>query len=463
MSYTGKKVAVVGLGVNNTPLVQFLVGQGAEVTVLDRQTPEELQEYLKKLAGLPVVYHLGPDYLDYLKGQETVFLSPGVPQNYPAFQKAKAEGTIFSSELGLFFSVKKSPVIGITGTSGKTTTTALTGAMLTGVKPVKVGGNIGRPPLSFLPELSPETWVVLELSSFQLQNLGYSPDIAVMLNVTPNHLDVHTSWEEYVAAKAEIIRRQSAGDIAVFNWDNAVTRRLAGGAKGKVYYFSRRTEPARGAFIRNGSFFLKLTANTEEYLCRCSESRIPGTHNQENILAAALAARLAGAPPDEVVKAIREFEGVEHRLEPVRELDGVSYYNDSIATTPEQAVAGLLALSAPIVLIAGGYDKKLPFAEFAGVAVRRCRVVILLGKTAEKIREALARAGEKAGVLPEIYRASSLKEARSEEHTSELQSRPHLVCCLLLDKKKMRGISIMQHDLIPHYTIIFYTKDINSK
>lgn len=411
MSYAGKKVAVVGLGVNNTPLVRFLVEQGAEVTVLDRQTPTQLQKYLKQLADLPVVYHLGPDYLDYLKGQETVFLSPGIPQNLPVFKEAKAEGTTFSSELGLFFSVKNSPVIGITGTSGKTTTTALTGAMLTGVKPVKVGGNIGRPPLSFLPELTPETWVVLELSSFQLQNLGYSPDIALMLNLTPNHLDVHASWEEYVEAKTEIIRHQSTGDIAVFNWDNAVTRQLAEKAKGKVYYFSRRIEPVRGAFVRNGSFYLKLTANTEEYLCRCSESRLPGTHNQENILAAALTARLAGVPPAAIVKAIREFEGVEHRLEPVRELDGVAYYNDSIATTPEQAVAGMLALAAPIVLIAGGYDKKLSFAEFARVAVRRCRVVVLLGQTAGIIREELEKAGEEAGVLPEIYRVTNFKEA----------------------------------------------------
>ncbi len=411
MPYAGKKVAVVGLGVNNTPLVRFLVGQGAEVTVLDRKTPAELQEYLNQLAGLPVVYHLGPDYLDYLQGQELVFLSPGVPQNLPALQKAKAEGTVFSSEMKLFFSVKNSPVIGITGTSGKTTTTALTGAMLRGVKPLQVGGNIGRPPLSFLPELTPETWVVLELSSFQLQNLGYSPEIAVMLNLTPNHLDVHSSWEEYVEAKTEIIRHQSPGNIAVFNWDNAVTRQLAEKAKGKVYYFSRRIEPVRGAFVRNGSFYLKLTPHTEEYLCRCSESRLPGTHNEENILAAALAARLAGVPPAAIVTAIREFEGVEHRLEFVRELEGVAYYNDSIATTPEQAIAGMLALPAPLLLIAGGYDKKLSFVEFARVAVRRCRVVILLGQTAGAIREALEKAGEEAGLLPEIYRVDNLEEA----------------------------------------------------
>ncbi len=423
MSYTGKKVAVIGLGVNNTPLIRFLVEQGADVTVLDKKTRDELQEYLDRLAGLPVAYHLGPDYLEYLGGQEVIFLSPGVPKNLPALQEAAAGGTVFSSELQVFFAENRrrsrSPVLGVTGSCGKTTTTTLIGLMLEKEKPVKVGGNIGRPPLSFLPELAPETWVILELSSFQLQDLGYSPQIAVLLNITPNHLDVHSSLTEYVQAKEEIIKNQSSNDIAIFNWDNPVTRRLAAKAKGKVYFFSRCasrgapgcTQPETGAFVKNGDIILRLDGKHEEYICPAAERRLPGDHNLENILAAALAARLAGASPAAIAGVIREFKGVEHRLEFLRELDGVAYYNDSKATTPEETIAGLRALPAPVVLIAGGYDKKLPFTELAKVTAERCRVAVLIGATAGKIRKALEEAEGKDRLLSEIYQAASLEEA----------------------------------------------------
>ncbi len=419
MTYTGKKVAVIGLAVNNTPLIRFLVEQGAEVTVLDRKTRDELREYLDRLTGLPVTYRLGPDYLEYLPGHEVVFLSPGVPRGLPALQEAAAGGAVFSSELRVFLAENRrrsrSPVLGVTGSSGKTTTTTLLGMMLEKEKPVKVGGNIGRPPLSFLPELTPETWVILELSSFQLQDLGYSPRIAVLLNITPNHLDVHSSFAEYVQAKEEIIKNQSSDDIAIFNWDNPVTRRLAATARGKVYFFSRCTsrctQPETGAFLKNGDIILKLDGKREEYICPAAERRLPGEHNLENILAAALAARLAGASPAAIAGAIREFKGVEHRLEFLRELDGVAYYNDSKATTPEETIAGLRALSAPVVLIAGGYDKKLPFTELAKVAAERCRVVILMGATAEKIREALEKEEGRDRLLSGIYQAATLEEA----------------------------------------------------
>ncbi|NLY89876.1 MAG: UDP-N-acetylmuramoyl-L-alanine--D-glutamate ligase [Firmicutes bacterium] len=415
MTYAGKKAAVIGLAVNNTPLVRFLVERGAEVTVLDRKTRDELQEYLDRLTGLPVTYHLGPDYLEHLRGHEVIFLSPGVPKNLPALQEAAASGAVFSSELQVFFAENRerngSPVLGVTGSSGKTTTTTMLGMMLEKEKPVKVGGNIGRPPLSFLPELTPETWVILELSSFQLQDLGYSPQIAVLLNITPNHLDVHSSFAEYVQAKEEIIKSQSGNDIAIFNWDNPVTRRLAATAKGKVYFFSRCAQPETGAFVKNGDIILRLDGKNEEYICPAVERRLPGEHNLENILAAALAARLAGVSPKAIAGVIREFKGVEHRLEFLRELDGVAYYNDSKATTPEETIAGLRALSVPVVLIAGGYDKKLPFTELAKEAAGRCRVVILIGATAGKIRRALEAVEGKNRLLQEIHQAATLEEA----------------------------------------------------
>lgn len=409
-SLSRKKVAIVGLAVNNTPLIKYLAREGAVVTVLDQKTPEKLESFLKELKDLPLKYHLGPDYLEHLEGQEVIFLSPGVPKNLPPLREAAEKGIKISSELQLFFSLNTSPTIGITGSSGKTTTTSLIGEMLAKVKPVKVGGNIGRPPISFLAELTDETWVVLELSSFQLQNLGFSPHIAVITNITPNHLDVHSSMDEYIEAKAEILRFQSADDIAILNGDNDITRKMGKMAKGKTYYFSRLTESSPGAFLRGDELILSPTTGSEEFLCRRGEIRLLGEHNIENVLAAALAARIAGVPAKTIGEAVREFKGVEHRLELVREIEDVKYYNDSISTTPTRAIAGLLAVPAPVVLIAGGYDKNLPFDDFVKVAAERCRTVILLGKTAEKIRAAFERYKDSIK-MPEITQVSDLKEA----------------------------------------------------
>lgn len=410
MDYQGKKIAVVGLAANNTPLIRELISRGAEVTALDRKSPEELVNYLDQLQDLPVTYHLGPDYLQHLRGHDEVFLSPGVPRHQTEFKDAESAGIVFRSEMQLFFELCPCQIIGITGSNGKTTTTTLIGLILERCAAVRVGGNIGRPPISFLSELNTESLVVLELSSFQLQSMEASPQLAIVTNITPNHLDVHKDMDEYIDAKAHILRSQNAADRAILNWDNAITRSMAQETPGRVYYFSRKERLREGAYQWDNGLFLRLNGE-EELLCYRSEIPLPGDHNVENVLAAALACRLSGASLEDIHEVVTRFTGVEHRLEKVRDLDGVTYYNDSISTSPDRATAGLLAIPAPITLIAGGYDKHLPFDDFAHVAVARCKTVILIGATASMIRQALDQAMEETGRRIDVISAFDLEDA----------------------------------------------------
>lgn len=410
MGYQGKKVAVVGLAANNTPLIRDLVQRGAQVTALDRKSAAELETYMDQLRDLQITYHLGPDYLEHLKGHDEVFLSPGVPRRQPELQAAEAAGVKFRSEMELFFESCPCRIMGITGSSGKTTVTTLSGLIMQRSTTVRVGGNIGRPPISFLPELTGDSFVVLELSSFQLQSMKASPQLSVVTNVTPNHLDVHQDMEEYIDAKAHILRFQTASDRAVLNWDNEISRSMAGETPGRVYYFSRNERLREGAYFAEGHLYLRLNGE-EELICRRDEILLPGDHNVENVLTAALVCRLAGAPLSDIRAVVTQFTGVEHRLEIVREREGVKYYNDSISTTPDRAIAGLLAIPAPIVLIAGGYDKHLPFKEFARVAVTRCKTMVLMGATAPIIREALEEAMGEKGCQVELLMADDLDDA----------------------------------------------------
>lgn len=416
MGFTGKRIAVVGLAANNTPLIRYLVKQGASVTALDKKGPEELGNYLEQLKDLTIEYHLGPDYLQFLPGHDEAFISPGVPRHQPQLQAAAQQGVKFRSEMELFFQLSPAPIIGITGSSGKTTTTTLTGLILERCGEVRVGGNIGKPPISFLDELSAESKVVLELSSFQLQVMEASPQIAVVTNVTPNHLDIHKDMAEYIEAKSRILRFQSPECKAILNWDNEITRQMAGETPARIYYFSRKAILPEGAFIRDGELILRLN-QVEERICHASEVQLPGGHNLENILAAALAARLAGAPMTAIRDVATTFTGVEHRLERVRDWNGVRYINDSISTTPDRAIAGLEAIDTPIVLIVGGYDKHLPFDTFAKVAVEKCKAIILLGVTAPMIRKALEAEMGKLSHPIRLEDAADLRDAVEKART----------------------------------------------
>ncbi len=407
MEYANKKVAVIGLGISNTPLIRYLVRQGADVSVFDKKQAAELANYLSQLTELRLTYCLGPDYLSQLNHFDYIFVTPGMKKNLPEFIRAKEDGAVFSSEMELFLRKCPGRTIGITGSSGKTTTTTLSGLMVKHDFPdTYVGGNIGCSLLDSLPEMTADSRVILELSSFQLQELTQSPDLALITNITPNHLDMHASMAEYIAAKANILRFQTADSIAILNYDNEITRDLASSVKGQLFFFSRRKLLDEGAFLDGQELVVRLN-NQSEVIATRDQLRLLGDHNVENILAAALISALQGVSPTTIAKVAREFTGVEHRLELVRELKGILYYNDSISTTPDRAIAGLNAMTAPTILIAGGYDKHLPFDRFAKIVTEHCKQLILLGVTAPLIQSEVKK------VAPDfpIQKVNSLEEA----------------------------------------------------
>lgn len=412
--YKGLRAAVIGLGVSNQAVVRWLAARGALVTAFDRKTAGELGEVYDRLNGLGVAWSLGEGYLLKLDPREfdVVFLTPGMRKDLPEIARLREAGVRLHSEIGLVFDYCPAPVIGITGSAGKTTTTTLTGLVLgeTGRR-VFVGGNIGEPLLERLEEMTPDDLVVLELSSFQLQMLCKSPHIGVLLNIRPNHLDIHASFEEYVEAKRNIVRFQGRDDVAVLNADDAHSAACAGLGEGRVALFSGRREVEAGAFCRDGRVIVRWDGR-EETAGEAAEIRLPGAHNLENALAALCIAAAAGVPAERAWSAIRGFAGVEHRLEPVRELRGVRYINDSIATAPDRTAAALASFDAPLILIAGGYDKKIPYDDLGPLIVDRVRKLILIGQTAPKIRAAVERAAApKASPGPEIVDAASLEEA----------------------------------------------------
>ncbi|MGE5577236.1 MAG: UDP-N-acetylmuramoyl-L-alanine--D-glutamate ligase [Syntrophothermus sp.] len=431
MELAGKKVAVVGLGVSNQPLIRFLARKGARVTGCDKKTRAAFGEKaagLMELEELGVELRLGEGYLDGLEAFEVIFLTPGMRRDLPEIAAAQRAGAVVSSEMRLFFSLCRAPIVGITGSSGKTTTTTLVYEILKAAgRRVYLGGNIGQVLIEQVEEIPPEATVVLELSSFQLQDFTQSPHIAVVTNVTPNHLDQHASMEEYIEAKRNILRFQKPGDFAVLNLDNVVTREMAGGVKGGLLPFSRLQVLEKGVFLR-GDEIIYRGEQLEEQICRASELKLLGAHNVENVMAAAGAAILAGASVPAVREVATTFRGVPHRLELVRTLNGVDFYNDSIATSPARAIAGLRSFDRPVVLIAGGYDKHLPFDEFAKEVVERVKTLVLVGVTASLIEEAVRKAsapgrhtgkdgkGDGAGTAdndgrPEIQRCRTFEEA----------------------------------------------------
>lgn len=403
--WQGKRAAVIGLGVSNVPLIRFLRRFGVHVSGRDKASREELAERAEELEQLGVDLVLGGDYLTGLEDYDVVFVSPGVPKNLP--QLAALTGKVeFSSEIALVLRYCQAPVFGITGSSGKTTTTSLVGEMFrTSGFQTYIGGNIGTPLIEQVLDIPPDARVVLELSSFQLEQLGQSPQYALVTNISENHLDVHGTMEQYIAAKAQIYRFQKSTDWAVFNLDDPETVKMSRETPAQVYYFSRRQEVARGTFMRGESLVWR-DGQRETVFVRADQVKLPGVHNLENILAAAALAHLGGAPWPAVSAVCRSFKGVEHRLELVGEVGGVRFYNDSIATTPTRAVAGLRTFASPVILLAGGYDKKLSFAHLAEEIHARAKAVVVFGETAEKIAAAVLALGK----FP-VYRVENLAEA----------------------------------------------------
>lgn len=395
-SIRGKSVAIVGIGVSNTPLIELLARSGVRVTACDRKSREALGGEAERLEALGVSLKLGDDYLAGLT-QDVIFRTPGMRPDVPALLEAAARGSEITSEMEVFFRVAPCTLIAVTGSDGKTTTTTIIAELLKAAgKTVHLGGNIGHPLLCEAGEMKPEDYAVLELSSFQLMTMRQSPHISVITNLAPNHLDVHKDMAEYVAAKENIFTHQSGEDIAVFNADNDITAEQAGRASGTVRLFSRRSEPENGVFLRNGAVISRRDG-TEREIMRTEDILLPGVHNVENYLAAIAA--VDGLVPDEAIRQVAgAFKGVEHRIELVRTLRGVRYYNDSIGTSPSRTIAGLRSFPEKVILIAGGKDKGISYAPLGPELNEHVKLLILCGATAGVIRAAARQAENYAGL-----------------------------------------------------------------
>ena len=408
-SLKNQTVAVIGIGVSNRPLIETLLKNGVRVTACDKKDRKSLGEEAEKLEAMGARLQMGPSYLEGLN-QSLIFRTPGLRPDVPELLAAIKRGSTITSEMEAFFEVCPCPIIAVTGSDGKTTTTTIIAELLKrSGKTVHVGGNIGHPLLTEAGEMKPEDIAVLELSSFQLMTMSHSPHIAVLTNLAPNHLDVHKDMAEYVAAKENIFTHQSKQDIAIFNADNIITRKLSGKAKGTMRLFSRREEPENGVFLR-GDAIISRESGAERTVMKTSDIRLPGVHNVENYMAAIAA--VDGMVPDETIRVFaRKFAGVEHRIELVRTLRGVRYYNDSIASSPSRTIAGLRSFDRKVILIAGGYDKQIPFDVLGPEVVEHVKLLILCGATAEKIQQAVIRAPEYQEGKPEILILKDFRKA----------------------------------------------------
>lgn len=399
---------MLGVGVSNRPLVRLLLRYGIDVTCCDKAIREKLDQEVLELEQSGAKLHLGEDYLEGLSG-DVVFRTPGLHPDTAQIKSLKEQGAVITSEMEAFFEVCPAPIIAVTGSDGKTTTSTLISELLKkqGFR-VWLGGNIGTPLLDKADEIAPTDRVVLELSSFQLMYFPYSPHVAVITNLAPNHLDIHRDMQEYIEAKENIYLHQGAGDCLILNMDNEITHSFVPKAKGSVLEFSRKGEPERGVFFRDGAIWRK-DENVVKILDQ-SDILLPGLHNVENYMAAILA--VGDAVTDDTIRDVaRTFGGVEHRIELVRIKDGVRYYNDSIASSPSRTTAGLRSFTQKVILIAGGYDKHIPFEPLGPEIVDHVKILILSGATAPKIEAAVLHAPNYTPGSPEILHEEDFYEA----------------------------------------------------
>ena len=414
----GKNITVIGIGISNLPLIKYLVSLGANVTACDRRSAEDLGENYTELEKLGVKFNLGDGYLNNLSG-DMIFKTPGMRYDVPELLKAKENGSIVTSEMEVFFEVCPSHIIAVTGSDGKTTTTTLIHKMMTdaGYK-TWLGGNIGNPLLTDTEKMKENDWVILELSSFQLHTMRKSPEIAVITNISPNHLDMHKDYKEYIDAKKNIMLYQNEGDTLIVNADNQVTADIGKSANGAVKYFSR-----------NGMADVYLDGNIIKRgiveILNIKDIKIPGMHNVENYMAA-IAAVSGLVSKEVIVNVAKTFGGVEHRIELVRTLDGVKYYNSSIDSSPNRTINTLRVFPNKVIMIAGGKDKGIPYDEIGPALAEHVKVIILIGATSDKIQEALDAEINKTGNGKdiEVIRATSYEDAvntaRSKAHDGDV-------------------------------------------
>lgn len=404
----GKRIIILGLARQGKALARFAAAVGANVVISDLRSPEKLADSLGELGDLEIEYVLGEHPLSLLDGADVLAISGGVSLEMPLVQAAIQRGITLTNDSQEFMSRCQAESIGITGSAGKTTTTALTGVMsqMAGRR-TWVGGNIGRPLIADLDKMGPDDVVVQELSSFQLEIWQQSPHIAAVLNITPNHLDRHKTMAAYVNAKANILRFQNENDIAILSADDPGARSLSALVKGQMRLFSARYPVQEGAFVHEGQVWLRN--GKDQVVCSVDEIRLRGAHNVANVLAAALLADSAGIPLDAIRKAITTFGGVEHRLEFVAALNEVQYINDSIATAPERVMAALNAYHEPLILLAGGRDKDMVWDEWVSRVQQRCKAVVLFGDLAEMLEKRLSP--QSSVLSPHIIRVETLAEA----------------------------------------------------
>ncbi len=405
-SLAGRCVAVCGIGHNNLSVIYQLLKQGAQVIACDKRTREQLGATAEELEAAGARLCLGEDYLDHLAPASLILRTPGMKPYLPPFVAAREAGKIVTSEMELFFTLCPAPIYAVTGSDGKTTTTTVIAGLLAKAgKTVHLGGNIGNPMLPVIDQVTADDTAVVELSSFQLTMMQQSPHVAVVTNVAPNHLDWHTDMQEYIDAKRNLVAHQQVGDRAVLNADNEHTAAFAEHCKGDVWWFSRRHPVERGAYLgENGVLYITDGEQTVPVL-PASEILIRGVHNIENYLAA-FAATYGVVPVEVMAEYARTFGGVAHRCELVRERGGVTWYNDSIGSSPSRTIAGLEAFDRKVILIAGGYDKHIPYDPLGPVAAKTVKHAVLLGATAPAIEAVLRRDTD----VP-ITRVGSMAEA----------------------------------------------------
>ena len=419
MELKGKRVLVVGLGKSGVASALFLKAHGARVTVSDTKSGDELRNEIPSLLDHGITVETGGHGERTFRGQDLIVVSPGVPVDAPLLVQVRAMGEAVIGEIELAAQFLPGPIVAITGSNGKTTTTTLTGEILTaGGLPTLVGGNIGTPAISLAERAKRETVIVLEVSSFQLETIQtFHPKVAVVLNVTPDHLDRHRTFEAYVDAKARIFENQRGDDFAVLNEDDPTCVGMAARTRAQVFWFSRQKEVKQGAWVREGNILFRDGAssrkNPQREIMQVSEIPLKGAHNLENVLAAVCAGTLMGCAPEKIRQAVRDFKAVEHRLEFVATIHGVDYYNDSKATNVDATIKALESFPANIHLILGGKDKGSDYSVLNDLVRQRVKRVYTIGAAAGKIESQIV--SPKGGGV-EVVHAETLENAVRKAH-----------------------------------------------
>ncbi len=405
-----RKIAIIGLGVSNIPLLSYLHDLGAKITVFDNRTIDNIDKNIMDIiTNNNIEFSFGKNNLSKLNGFDIIFRSPTCREDWPELVKEAKRGAIITSEIEMLMELCPGTIIGVTGSDGKTTTTSLIYEIVKkqGFN-CYLGGNIGIPLFTKIQEMKPNDMVILELSSFQLMNIHTSPNIAVITNISPNHLDFHKSYEEYIEAKKNIFKYQNEDGILVLNYDNEITRECAKEAKGKVIFFSRENKLDNGVILDDD--IIKVCDNKlRKHILNTKDLLLRGKHNYENVCTA-IAATLEIASTEKQIEAVTQFKGVKHRLEFVKEINGVKWYNDSIGTSPTRTIAGLKSFNEKIVLIAGGYDKHLDYTPIAKPILDNVSVLILMGQTSKKIKESVENEMKVEQKRIEIYECDTLQE-----------------------------------------------------